>query len=108
MRIGVAGDRVPYELSQQLPRIDPWRDHLDTLLLANEGFEELCALGCEGSSDAVRRYARMWYAEHGAATAEAYVPLSFAPGEAYEFDWSHEVVLINGMTVTVKVAHVRV
>ncbi len=43
----------------------------------------------------------------GAATAEAYVPLSFAPGEAYQFDWSHEVVLINGTTVTVKVAHVR-
>src|SRR5438552_2867332 len=39
--------------------------------------------------------------------AEAYVPLSFAPGEAYQFDWSHEVVLINGTTVTVKVAHVR-
>ncbi len=30
-----------------------------------------------------------------------------APGEAYQFDWSHDVVLINGTTVTVKVAHVR-
>ena len=39
--------------------------------------------------------------------AQAYVPLSFAPGEAYQFDWSHEIVLINGATVTVKVAHVR-
>jgi hypothetical protein len=29
------------------------------------------------------------------------VPLSFAPDEAYQFDWSHEVVLINGTTVTV-------
>jgi transposase len=38
---------------------------------------------------------------------KAGVPLSFAPGEAYQFDWSHEVVLINGTTVTVKVAHVR-
>ena len=35
------------------------------------------------------------------------MPLSFAPGEAYQFDWSHEVVLINGTTVIVKVAHVR-
>jgi hypothetical protein len=33
--------------------------------------------------------------------------LSFVPGEAFQFDWSHEVVLINGATVTVKVAHVR-
>jgi hypothetical protein len=40
----------------------------------------------------------------GAATAEANVPLSFAPGEKYQFDWSHEVVLINGTMVTVKVA----
>ena len=39
--------------------------------------------------------------------AEAFVPLSFAPGEAYQFDWSHEVLLIDGVTVTVKAAHVR-
>src|SRR6202051_4583953 len=43
----------------------------------------------------------------GAKTAAAYVPLSFAPGEAYQFDWSHEVVLLSGVTVIVKVAHVR-
>src|SRR6185436_9527599 len=70
-------------------------------------FEELRGFGYQGSYDAVRRYARKWRAARGAATAEAYVPLSFAPGEAYQFDWSHEVVLINGATVTVKVAHVR-
>ena len=68
-------------------------------------FEEPRGLGYEGSYDAVRRYAKKWRVERGAATAEAYVPLSFAPGEAYQFDWSHEVVLINGTTVTVKVAH---
>ena len=39
--------------------------------------------------------------------AFAYVPLSFAPGEAYQFDWSHEVVLLSGVPVTVK-AHFRV
>ena len=70
-------------------------------------FEELRGLGYEGGYDSVRRYAKAWRVARGAATAEAYVPLSFAPGEAYQFDWSHEVVLINGMTVTVKVAHVR-
>ena len=35
------------------------------------------------------------------------MPLSFAPGEAYQFDWSHEIVVLSGVTVTVKVAHVR-
>src|SRR5438309_2383499 len=109
-----------YERGRQpLPKIGPWRTEIDALLLANEGkpgrerltlmriFEELRALGYGGSYDAVRRYAKAWRVARGAATAEAYVPLSFAPGEAYQFDWSHEVVLINGTTVTVKVAHVR-
>jgi IstB-like ATP binding protein len=35
------------------------------------------------------------------------VPLSFEPGEAYQFDWSYEVVWINSTTATIKVAHVR-
>ena len=35
------------------------------------------------------------------------MPLTFAPGEAYQFDWSHEIVLLDGVTVTVKAAHVR-
>src|SRR5271168_1419 len=70
-------------------------------------FEALRGLGYEGGYDAVRRYARVWQRERGATSVGAFIPLSFAPGEAYQFDWSHEVVLINGTTVTVKVAHVR-
>jgi hypothetical protein len=35
------------------------------------------------------------------------VSLSIAPGDAYQFDWSHEIVLLSGVTVTMKVAHVR-
>jgi transposase len=109
-----------YERGRQpLPKIGPWRDRLDGLLLANEQraarerltlvrvFEELRGLGYAGGYDAVRRYARVWRTARGAATAEAYVPLSFAPGEAYQFDWSHELVLLNGKPVTVKLAHIR-
>jgi transposase len=104
---------------QPQPKLGPWRDQLDALLLGNEGkaarerltliriFETLRGLGYDGSYDAVRRYAKVWRQERGATTAQAYVPLRFAPGEAYQFDWSHEIVLLNGVTVTVKVAHVR-
>jgi len=70
-------------------------------------FEELRGRGYDGGYDAVRRYARRWGKIHGATTATAYVPLSFAPGEAYQFDWSHEIVILGGVTATVKVAHVR-
>ena len=104
---------------QPRPKLGRWKDDLDRLLRGNQAkparerltlirvFEELRGLGYEGGYDAVRRYARSWEREHSASTADAYVPLSFAPGEAYQFDWSHEVVLINGTTVIVKVAHVR-
>jgi len=104
---------------QPLPKIGRWRDTLDQLLLTNEAktsrerltliriFEELRGRGYDGSYDAVRRYAGRWAKQRGQATAAAYVPLSFAPGEAYQFDWSHEIVLLDGATVTVKAAHVR-
>ena len=109
-----------YERERQpKPKIGPWQDQLDALLDGNHGkpererltliriYEELRGLGYEGGYDAIRRYAKSWAKAQGSATAEAYVPLFFAPGEAYQFDWSHEIVLINGVTVTVKVAHVR-
>ena len=104
---------------QPQPKLGSWRAELDRLLAANAArssrerltlirvFEELRGLGYAGGYDAVRRYAASWRRERSAATAAAFVPLSFAPGEAYQFDWSHEIVLINGTTVTVKVAHVR-
>ena len=109
-----------YERERQpMPRIGPWQGQLEQFLSSNAGkpsrerltliriFEELRGLGYEGGYDAVRRFAKAWSQNRGAATAEAYVPLYYAPGEAYQFDWSHEVILISGVTVTVKVAHVR-
>jgi transposase len=104
---------------QPLPKLGRWRAELDGLLEANEAkpsrerltlvrvFETLRALGYAGGYDTVRRYARGWQQARASMPAAAFVPLSFAPGEAYQFDWSHEVVLIGGTTVTVKVAHVR-
>jgi transposase len=104
---------------QPRPKLGRWTTELDRLLTANANsstrerltlirlFEELRALGYEGGYDAVRRYARSWSKEHAGQTAAAFVPLSFAPGEAYQFDWSHEIVVMNGVTITVKVAHMR-
>src|ERR1700691_4953448 len=104
---------------QPRPRLGRWKADLDRMLTENAGttarerltlirlFEELRLLGYEGGYDAVRRYARTWSREHASRTAAAFVPLSFAPGEAYQFDWSHEIVVMSGVTVTVKVAHVR-
>lgn len=65
-------------------------------------FEELRGLGYQGGYDAVRLYAKGWQREQASLSADAFVPLSFDPSEAYQFDWSHEIVLINGTTVTVE------
>ena len=93
---------------QPLPKIGPWQEQLDELLTANASrstqerltliriYEELRGRGYVGGYDAIRRYARGWSKEHAASAADAYVPLTFAPGEAYQFDWSHEIVLIAG------------
>jgi transposase len=104
---------------QPMPKLGPWRDDLDRMLEANEAkgkrerltlmriFEDLEALGYGGGYDAVRRYAKTWGRRRSSSLAEAYVPLVFAPGEAYQFDWSHEYVVLAGVTTKVKVAHVR-
>ena len=104
---------------QPQPKLGRWTSDLDRMLEANATksprerltlirvFEDLHGLGYQGGYDAVRRYARAWQREHSSQTQPAFVPLSFAPGEACQFDWSHEVVLLNGVTVTVKVAHMR-
>jgi transposase len=105
--------------AQPRPKLGPWTSELDELLTANEAksarerltlirlYEELRGRGYQGGYDAVRRYARRWSTVRGQSTSSAYVPLTFAPGEAYQFDWSHEVVVMGGQTTTVKVAHVR-
>jgi transposase len=104
---------------QPRPKLGRWTAALEELLGENSKkagrehltliriFEDLRGRGYAGGYDAVQRYARRWHVAHGQTLAAAYVPLSFAPGEAYQFDWSHEVVLLKGMPVTVKAAHVR-
>lgn len=79
---------------QPLPKLGPWRDDLDRMLTTNAGksarerltliriYEALRGLGYEGGYDAVRRYAKIWKRERASVTAQAFVPLIFAPGVA--------------------------
>jgi transposase len=104
---------------QPQPKLGPHRDLLDTLLktdvesggrprrTAKSFYGEVCGAGYAGSYDSVQRYVRRWRLEHARLSAPAFIPLSFAPGEAYQFDWSHEIIVLAGVTTTVKVAHVR-
>ena len=104
---------------QPLPQLGDHVAALDAMLKANTTcsrrerltyyrmYEELRLGGYPGGYDAVRRYGRTWAEREGERTAAAFVPLSFAPGEAYQFDWSHEIIVLDGVKTTVKVAQVR-
>ena len=71
-------------------------------------FEGLQAEGYRGAYDSVQRYVRRWKAvKVGPALTQAFVPMSFSPGEVCQFDWSHEHVELGGVMQTVKVAHFR-
>ena len=104
---------------QPYPKLGPYLEELERLLAENEKrsrrervtllrlSEDLGRLGYSGGYDAVRRYAQRWRAALASGGSDAFIPLSFAPGEAYQFDWSHEIVVLGGVTITLKVAHVR-
>jgi transposase len=64
--------------------------------------------GYRGAYDSVQRFVKQWKSvKNGPTTTQAFVPLVFAPGDACQFDWSHEHVEIDGVPQTIKVAHFR-
>ena len=105
--------------TQPRPRLGAYVERLEGMLAAEEAkpraerrrvvalVEELRRAGYGGAHDSVHRYVRAWRRERRSQPAQAFVPLAFAPGEAYQFDWSHEQVELGGLPQTVKVAHLR-
>ena len=119
----VRGDATSHSYArkiQPMPKLGLWVDELERQLEVNEKkdrkdrltllqiHEDLGELGYKGGYDAVRRYARAWRRRRRLLSpSEAYVPLIFDPGEAYQFDWSHEHARLAGATTKVKAAHMR-
>lgn len=55
----------------------------------------------------MQRFVKHWKGKAPTPACDAYVPLSFPPGETCQFDWSHERVELGGVVQTVKLAHFR-
>jgi transposase len=71
---------------------------------------DLVQIGYTGSYDRVAAFARQWRkaqqeAKQGAG--KAFVPLSFAPGEAFQFDWSEDYAVIGGVNTKLQIAHFK-
>ena len=63
--------------------------------------------GFRGSYPTVQRFVKAWHEERRHSPGTVFIPQSFAPGEAYQFDWSYETVDLGGRPTPVKVAHLR-
>jgi transposase len=72
---------------------------------------DLVTLGYPGSYDRVAAFARQWrrtQQEHARTCGRGtFIPLAFAPGEAFQFDWSEEWVLLAGERTKLQVAQVK-
>ena len=81
----------------------PVRDRRTALKL----HAELKGLGFDGDYSRVTEFIRKWRQGGGAAVTKAFVPLQFAPGEAHQFDWSEEHLVIGGVWRKLMVAHLK-
>ncbi len=105
---------------KRFPVLGPWVARLLELLSEDAGkplrerrngqrlYDTLVEEGFAGSYPTLQRAVRGWKAERErGGGGQVFIPLTFAPGEAYQFDWSYETVELDGQVQTVKVAHLR-
>ncbi len=104
-------------------KLDPFSEKLTGWLKANakkgrkdrqtlkKMHADLVALGFTGSYNRVAAFARHWKAdrqrEEQTAGRGTFVPLVFAPGEAFQFDWSEDFAVVGGVRVKLQVAHIK-
>ncbi len=69
-------------------------------------FQQIRADGYAGGYSRVTDFIRAWRQGSGQAVP-AFVPLTFAPGEAFQFDWSEEGVVVGGIYYKAQVAHMK-
>ncbi len=81
----------------------PKRDRRTALKL----FAEVKAAGFDGDYSRVTEFVRRWRQNGGQALVKAYVPLRFELGEAFQFDWSEERLVIGGVWRKILAAHLK-
>ena len=117
------GIEPQFQVPERPSKLDPFADRLAAWLKteANRPRKQkqtlkqlhanLVSLGFDGSYNRVAAFARDWRADRqrelqttGRGT---FVPLSFAPGEAFQFDWSEDWAIIGSERTKLQVAHTK-
>ena len=70
-------------------------------------FAQLQAQGYRGGYSRLTDFIRNWREQQGKTAARAFVPMSFEFGEAFQFDWSEEGLLIGGVYHHMQVSHLK-
>ena len=64
--------------------------------------------GYDGGYSRLTDFIRQWRAQQGGvAIGKAFVPLAFELGEAFQFDWSEEGLVIGGIYRRLQIAHMK-
>jgi hypothetical protein len=62
----------------------------------------------DGGYSRVTDFIRAWREQEGqTAVANAFIPLAFELGEAYQFDWSEEGLVVGGIYYRAQVSHMK-
>ena len=112
-----------FKVPERPSKLDPFVERLTVWLRREMGrprkhkrtikqmYADLVSLGFDGSYGRVAAFARVWRDDYrrqqqmsGRGT---FVPLSFAPGEAFQFDWSEDWAIIDGVRTKLQVAHFK-
>lgn len=104
-------------------KLDPFAEKVAGWLKTNAGkprkerqtlkkmHADLVTLGFTGSYNRVAAFARDWRAdrqrEQQTTGRGTFVPLSFRPGEAFQFDWSEDFATVGGERTKLQVAHIK-
>lgn len=73
---------------------------------AKDLFEQIQVDGYQGGYSRVTDFVREWRGHEG-KMPHAFVPLKFELGEAFQFDWSEECLVIGGIYRRIQVSHLK-
>ncbi|RIV80190.1 IS21 family transposase [Aurantiacibacter xanthus] len=112
-----------FKVPERPSKLDPFAEKLSGWLRIEAGksrkqrrtvkqmHADLVELGFDGSYNRVAAFARRWKTERQyeqqTSGRGTFVPLVFAPGEAFQFDWSEDWAVIAGERVKLQAAHTK-
>ena len=118
--LNAPGDKAPKYVRESVDgKLTAFEETLDQSLKADSHrpkhgrrtgralFKQIQSQGYRGGYSMVTNFIRAWHEKAGKLPSKAFVPLSFELGEAFQFDWSDEGLVVGGIFYKVQVSHLK-